>query len=381
MNNGNTVIMADGMEFVVDLMSLKKHDNGRLLGREVVKHSDLSLMRDETWLEGVRKGALTPLEPSLFDMDIVLGDRRDEGKAGYCVELTHNGERHRRSFSIHSLAPVAKRQLARLLQREAVDADVQCGYRLNSVPPASASSAIVADKQKNNFIPAGKLAKRVTRKTEPITFESASLADFNRQSEVINRANGSSEGETEGAPMPVFTTREVWNQGYQLSRRGGECESAAVLTGRLMRDVDSPEVFLVIDACIEAEHAEESQVSVTFTGDTWARVRDVLEQRRKRLDRPHERICGTAHSHPWLPGVNEDGDNTCDTCPKVATCDRTTAVASEADFNFWQTVHGAGQPWSVLLIHGLTATGGDDWRLYHLADGSLVPRNIRCLKD
>lgn len=381
MNNLNTVIMADGSELVVDIMSLEEDDDGRLLGREVVQRSDLSLVRDETWLEGVRKGLLTPLEPSHFAMDIVPGDRRGEGIAGYGVELTNNGERHRRSFSIHSLIPVAKRQLTRLLQREAVEADVQCGYRLNSVPSAPTSSAIVADKEKDNFIPAGKLAKRVTRRTEPIVFEDASLADFMQRSEVITRANGASEEESDEAPMPVFTTREVWQQGYQLSRRGGECESAAVLTGRLMRDVDSPEIFLVIDACIEAEHAEESELSVKFTGDTWARVRDVLELRRKRLGRPHERICGTAHSHPWLPGRDEDGEDTCKTCPKVSTCDRTTAVSSQADFNFWQTVHGAGQPWSVLLIHGLTATGADDWRLYHLADGSLVPRNIRCLKD
>jgi hypothetical protein len=380
-NNENTVIMADGRELVVDLMSLKQGDDGRLLGREVVRSSDLSLVRDETWLEGVRKGTLPAVEPSLFSMNIVPGDRRDEGMAGYGVELIHNGDRHKRSFSIHSLAPVARRQLARLLERETVDADVQCGYRLNSVPSASASSAIAADEEKDNFIPADKLAKRVTRRTEPIVFESAPLADFLRRSEVMARANGSREEEAEDAPMPVFTTSEAWAQGYELSRRGGECESAAVLTGRLMRDVDSPEIFLVIDACIEAEHAEESEVSVTFTGDTWARVRDVLRQRRKRLGRPHERICGTAHSHPWLPGKNEKGEDSCDTCPKASTCDRTTAVASQADRNFWQTVHGAGQPWSVLLIHGLTATGADDWRLYHLADGSLVPRSIRCLKD
>ncbi len=381
MNNGKTVIMADGSELVVDLMSLKKGDDGRFLGREVVQLSDLNLVRDETWLDGVRKGALTPLEPSVFSMNIVPGDRREEGIAGYGVELSNNGEQHCRSFSIHSLSAVAKRQLARLLERETVDADVQCGYRLNTVPSASASSAIAADEEECNFIPASKLAKRVTRRTKPIVFEDASLADYMRRSELIARHNGSGEKENGESPMPVFTTRDVWKQGYQMSRRGGECESAAVLTGRLMRDVDSPEIFLVIDACIEAEHAEESQVSVTFTGDTWARVRDVLEQRRKRLGRPHERICGTAHSHPWLPGRNEEGDNTCDTCPKASTCDRTTAVSSQADFNFWQTVHGAGQPWSVLLIHGLTAAGEDDWRLYHLADGALVPRNIRCLKD
>jgi hypothetical protein len=54
-------------------------------------------------------------------------------------------------------------------------------------------------------------------------------------------------------------------------------------------------------------------------------------------------------------------------------------VVSTADLNFFSCVH-AGQPWSVLLIHGYTARMEDDWRLYHLADGSLVPRNIRRLK-
>lgn len=379
MNNENIVTLPDGEEFVVDLMSIEEN-NRSFLGREAVRRSDLSLVRDETWREGVRKGALTAHEPSLFSMRVLLGDRDDDGVAGYRLELAHNGEQYRQWFSVHSLASVARRQLAKLLKQESVDEDVKCGYRLNGVPSLEPASTDETAQEGNGIIPAEKLAKRVTRRTAPIVFEEASLAEFIRRSEVMSRPDGSTEDETGDPPMPVFISHDVWVQGHQLARRGGECESAAVLTGRLMRDVDSPEIFMLIDACIEAEHAEESQVSVTFTGDTWARVRDVLEQRRKRLNRPHERIVGSVHGHNFSPGKDEEGDNTCNECPKQSTCERTTAVASSADVTWFQCIH-SGHPWSLLLIHGRTAKSTEDWRLYHLADGSLVPRNIRRLKD
>jgi hypothetical protein len=172
---------------------------------------------------------------------------------------------------------------------------------------------------------------------------------------------------------------EDWQRGRDLARRGGEHESAAVFTGRLFRDTKSPEIFVVLDACLEAEHASEEKFSVTFSGDTWGKIRQVLEVRRQRLGRPHERILGSVHGHNFKPAADDEGRRTCDICAVAKVCTRTTALASDADLDWHRSVFTA-QPWALLLIWGYNAREEEDWKLYGLADGTLAPRGLRLLE-
>jgi hypothetical protein len=176
--------------------------------------------------------------------------------------------------------------------------------------------------------------------------------------------------------MTVIFTAEAWHDGRRYARRGGDVESAAVWTGRLVRDTASGDVFMLVDACLEARHAAEDRYSVTFSGDTWGRVRALLDERRRRLHRPHEIILGSVHGHNFTPAADEDGRRACDACHLRATCSRTTAVASALDVRWHRSVF-AGQPYAVLGIWGWNARGEEVWQLYGLADGTLAPRGAR----
>src|SRR5260370_28778923 len=208
-------------------------------------------------------------------------------------------------------------------------------------------------------------------------FEPAPLAQYLEKSEPMYGCWSSAEEEDF---MPAFVSQDIWQEGQEQARRGGEQESAAVWTGRRFRDTASPEIFLVLDACLEAEHAIEEKLAVTFSGDTWGRVREVLDIRRKRLNRPHERILGSVHGHPFMPAADEKGRRMCDLCAQAKFCTRTTASASPADRDWHRSVFSA-QPWAIMLIWGFNAREQPDWRLYGLSDGTMSPRGIRLLKD
>src|SRR5262249_10915843 len=174
--------------------------------------------------------------------------------------------------------------------------------------------------------------------------------------------------DADGDLMQVFWNAEAWEEGHQLARRGGDNESAAVCVGGVFRDLDSPELFLVVEACFEAEHASEEKLAVTFTGETWAHVRKLLEVRKQRLGRNYDRILGSIHGHPFMPEADDQGRRMCDHCALAKVCSRTTALASLADVDWHRAVFGASAPWAVLALWGYNAREQEDWRAYRLSD-------------
>ena len=367
------VQLNSGEELVVEVLD----DDNCLLARTPVRAADLCLARDETWREGMRTGVLSPRPPSEFHLDILPGRWSSGGIKGFTLRLHESGRNYGRKFSVYTLAPVARRTIAELRAQDRLPRSAQYRYRLNGVGPAARpeSPQQVGDSPLGSTLPAANVRKR----TESVVGGEAPLHEFYAGSQLMPRPTSPLETETDDPPMPAFISAAVWDQAFQLARRGGRRESAAVLTGRLLRDTESPEIFLVVDACIEAEYADQSEASVTFSGETWARVREVLALRRKRLRSPAERMIGVVHGHNFLPGADEDGNRMCSRCPEVAHCNQTTAVASQADLEWFAAVF-SGQPWALSLIHGYTAREEDDWRLYHLADGTLAPRTIRRLE-
>src|SRR5262249_28143888 len=100
----------------------------------------------------------------------------------------------------------------------------------------------------------------VRRRTEPLVFEPRSLAECLKNSEPLVGPSTPLDEDAGGDLMHVFWNAEAWEEGHQLARRGGDNESAAVCVGGVFRDLDSPELFLVVEACFEAEHASEEKL-------------------------------------------------------------------------------------------------------------------------
>jgi hypothetical protein len=361
-----------GDDLVLGILA-KRDGDQRLLGREIVCEADLLPARDDAFLRGVRAGLLGT-DLAKVSMNIIPGETVTPDRVvGYTIELRDEGKSYRQRFGLTSLAPVARRAVARLVEQEALKDGDDYSFFLTTVRPDGDAEPVEGKSSAN-----GHNGMKATRRQESLVLEPARLQDYVRNSELLTGCTEPTEAEVE-PPMPIFVADDVWKEGHDLARRGGELESAAVWTGRLMRDTESPEVFMLLEACLEAEHAQEEKLAVTFSGETWARIRELLDMRRRRLNRPHERILGSVHGHPFLPEADEKGNRKCSLCATAKVCSRTTAIASLADIQ-WHLSVFCGQPWATLTVWGFTAREEEDWRVYGLSEATLQPRTIRRLK-
>lgn len=357
-------LIQNGKQIVLDIVD-DMPPAGRLFARVPVSYSDFQLARDETWWSGVRTGELEP-DLSRYELRVMPGQESQGGLLdGYAIELVWQGGSFRRQFDIRSLSNLAQRAVVNLVKDQALALGDDYKYYLKTLPADARATE-----------PAG--TPRIRVQHEPLTIEATSLADMMGQSEPY--VGVSEQADESGDPcMPIFVTGRAWEESREQAFRGGENESAALFSGRLFRDTASPEVFLCLEACLEAAHAVEDKVSVTFTGETWARARQLLAIRRQRLNRPHEIVVGSVHRHPFLPAADANGCRMCELCSVAKYCSRSTAVPSTDDFEWHRSVF-AGQPWSTLLIWGYNAREQEDFRCYGLKNASFKQRSIRILK-
>lgn len=353
------------------MMCITTERDNRLLGREPVTLSDLYPARDETWLRAMREGALPANLGELITRFHPGENRAADQLSTFIVELDNAARSYRKSFPASSLAGVARRGALRLVKETSLQEGDTFAYYLTALRNGDGES------QHQEPLNQGAARSARHRFVAPV-FESRPLAPLLRNSEALY-GNWASADEDDRFP-PVFVASEVWNSGQGEARRGGEKESAGVWTGRLFRDTASPEIFMIVDACLQAEHATEEKFKVQFSGETWSRLRDTVNIRRQKLERPHERILGSVHGHNFCPEADDEGKRTCEHCHAVKVCTRTTAIASQADLDWHRSVFAA-QPWALLMVWGFNAREQDDWRLYALNDGTLSPRGVRLIED
>jgi proteasome lid subunit RPN8/RPN11 len=94
--------------------------------------------------------------------------------------------------------------------------------------------------------------------------------------------------------FPVLLPRQVIHEAVAEARRAPDREVGGVLLGHLRRDDETGELFLEITCMVPAEETQASEVSITFTPATWARVREVIDWRGE-----GEIFVGWVHSHPF----------------------------------------------------------------------------------
>lgn len=346
---------------------VRKNGESKLLARKIIAHADVRPARDETWWQAVRAGVL-PEDLAAINMEMLPGENLcAEWVDGFNVRLSDGKRVFLRHFPNTIFASEAMALKRELIQKKAITKHDTCFYFLSALP---------AEEKRPE-----ESGIQVRVRPNPVPLGTASLAEYRETSEPMsgNPKPDLDHGTDKGEPMPIFVAPDAWRQAHELARRGGNKESGGILTGRLMRDTDSPEVFLVVDACLEAEEAAEKEYSVSFSGETWSRIHRILEQRRQRLDRPGEIIVGSVHGHNFMVGENAQGMSKCETCDQRPLCCQTTAFASPSDME-WHKVHFTGQPWCVLLVWGWNARRVEEWRLYGLSGAVLAPRGLYQLK-
>jgi len=341
-------------------------------GRYPLRQSDLFALRDATCLAGLRNGRFSS-DPSALAVQYRPVRRNGASKlSGLVVELSHRGNCVQRVFGPQCFGDALQAALEEQLASGRLQVNDKIRYWLS----CEAAAAIVAAQSPA----AGIQVRQVGDGRQP---QRARLADYldNSRQQVAGAATVQPSSEEDRAThFPLFICRDAWEQGRAFACRHENLESAAIFTGRLMQDLDVPELFVVIDACIEATHADEQPYSVMLTSQSWAYVHKVLDQRRRRLGRPSEIIVGSVHGHPFLPAANEEGRRTCAECDKKITCTQTTAAASSDDVRWHRSVF-TRQPWAILAIWGWNARGEEVWQAYGTGDGTLAPRTIRVLND
>ena len=365
----NLATTVDDKTLVVGIAEMN-NGKSRILALEAAFQSDLTPARDKTWWDGVRAGRLPP-DLGRLSMKLTSGPRQEADLVDdFILELSDEGHSFEHHFSVDSLSQTAERALERLLNKKetTLNEDSKISYFL-------VARHIEQDRATDQ--PA-QVRARIRR--EPLMLEEAPLEQYLRNSEPLAAAQAAAPtGPGSTLQMPVFFKADSWAKGHQFARRGNDLESAGIWTGRLMRDTKSPEVFMVVDACIDAKYADEEKYSVTFSGATWSRVRQVLQQRRRRLNRPQEIILGSVHGHNFTPGSKEGAGRLCDTCPDLSACRKTTAVLSMDDLKWHKSVFAA-QPYAMLTLWGWTARKEEVWQCYSMAGATLISRPVRMLE-
>jgi hypothetical protein len=108
------------------------------------------------------------------------------------------------------------------------------------------------------------------------------------------KALGPSEAWDNPGPddFPVLVPRHVIEEAVEEAKGAPEREVGGVLLGHLRRD--EGELYLEVTALVPGEETEATELSVTFTHATWARVREVIDVRGE-----GEIFVGWMHSHPF----------------------------------------------------------------------------------
>jgi proteasome lid subunit RPN8/RPN11 len=254
--------------FVLEIL----HDNRRLHEAPLEK-ADFARAVETTFFEALRKGAFETYAPP-FDLARIEPCFEGDGPSAPAFEVvlpTPAGKEFRQRFEGEFFRTLVRRTAAQLVLAGRVPLEGVLHYRLGAfadAPAAGARRGLKID------LEAEEIAIPITPGTRGIgpveVWDAPALDDF-----------------------PVRIPRHVLEESVAEARRTSDREVGGVLLGHLRRD-ETGELFLEVTCMVPGEETRATQLSVTFTHDTWARVREVAAWRGE-----GELIVGWVHSHPF----------------------------------------------------------------------------------
>lgn len=200
---------------------------------------------------------------------------------------------------------------------------------------------------------------------QPIPIDEAALSSFEDAVVVA--------GDDDEAPgqVPVFLPRAVLDQATALAIASGDLETGGVLVGKLHRDVASddgrtPGLFVEVTAQVPAPHTRSETTKLTFTGDTWAAVRDAIALRRR-----GEMMMGWWHYHPDWCRLRD--------CPpeRRRECTAASPFFSAEDVHLHATCFPAGH--QVALLVSQSTAAGLTSSLFGWWEGRVVSRGFHVI--
>jgi proteasome lid subunit RPN8/RPN11 len=232
---------------------------------------------ETTFFDGLRRRLFRDYDPPLdrarIEPRFVEGDQTPRS-AGFTVAVPAlDGGEHRCSFDLMYFKNMGRRIGVELIAggRLPEDADLhyQLGAYLDTVETPAAGGLTFDLETTAPSIPIRPGSRRQFGATE--AWDRPLVEDF-----------------------PVLLPRHVIQEAVDEARHAPEREVGGVLLGHLRREEEHGELFLEVTCLVPAEQTQATEISVTFTHETWARVREVIDWRGE-----GEIFAGWVHSHPF----------------------------------------------------------------------------------
>jgi hypothetical protein len=249
-----------------------------------------------------------------------------------------------RRFDLSPFEPIARQHIAELIKNGQLDAKDEPHYEVLATEIPRPLSA------------------RVRRRSPPI--KQAVLADYRDISVTCGPHNPSD--------FNVFVLADCLQQMQDMTFQRAGNEQAVWLVGRLLRDIRSRDLAVLIHTVIEAQGLQMDRFSIDLSAASYTDIDTQLARRRKRPGCEGDRKVGLMHTHPFLPSV-VDGKEACPTCSLQAECQLTSSFFSTRDAEFHRSIFGR-TAYAVQFVLGLTPREERDLRLFCLDGGSFRER-------
>jgi proteasome lid subunit RPN8/RPN11 len=329
-------------------------DNGEAVHELVLTLADFTRAVEATFFDGLRRGLYPDYDPPLGRARLEPRFEQANGSpraTGFTVTVPAGSAEHRASFDSDFFDRRATRLASDLVREGRVPNGSTVLYQLAAYLDAPRA--------------APRRGLRITVDPPSVRVPLRTLA---------RRSLGIGEvwDEPQTGDVPVVIPRHVLEEAVEEAGRSPEHEVGGVLLGHLCRDTETQEVFLRITCAVPAEQTEATTTSVTFTPETWARVREVIALRGE-----GEIFAGWVHSHPF---------RFCAECPlpTPAECLKKVLFYS-ADDEFLMELSFA-QPFMVGLLTAVeprleAALGHLPVKLYGWRNGEIYPRGFEVIDE
>jgi proteasome lid subunit RPN8/RPN11 len=329
---------------------------GERVHEQPLARADFDQAIEATFFDGLRRGLFTDYTPPFtlarIEPAFAEGKEGSPNAPGFRVVLpVPDGGEHRCEFSAEFFGRRALRIGADLVRAKRLPNNSTLLYQLSAYLESEAGRA------------APGLRFTLEPESVAVPIRPGKLADYGPR-----EAWDSPQAEE----MPVLIPRRVIDEAVEEAARAPGREVGGALLGHLRRNADTGEIFLEVTCQVPAEETTATELSVTFTAATWARVREVIEVRGE-----GEIFVGWIHSHPF---------GLCEECPLKPPPECVAKVLFFSEDDEFLMELSFPRPFMVGLLSAReprlkAALGHAPVRLFGWRDGDIVPRGFEVIDD